>query len=75
MSKISEADRKVFTDLYNYYAKWHDAPYSTETFCSMADEMAVLVIQNGESQLAKDLLIAVYDHLGRSLRNEAQQSG
>ena len=70
MAKVSEQDRKIFTDLYSLYARWHDKPLNLEAFTALADDVAAQVESNDQSKLAIELFLGVYAYFGWKYKKE-----
>ena len=74
MAKVSESDRKVFTDLYAYFTKYHDKQFDKQTFISAADDMAFHVNQNQSTLLAQIMFLSAYEYFSkRYLKERVEQ--
>jgi hypothetical protein len=61
---LPDNERAVFKDMYHFYEQFADRPLNADTFSAAADEMAFLVQKHGNTLLAKDMFLAIYNHLG-----------
>jgi hypothetical protein len=70
MSKPSDADRKVFTDLYAYFTKYHDKQFDKQPFIRAADDMALHVNQNQSTLLAQIMFLSAYEYFSKRYLQE-----
>ena len=68
MSKLPDDRRSIFADVYGFYERHWDMPDTTEAWTEAAREMGAVSVRHGNSPLAMNLLMAVYDTIDKEFK-------
>lgn len=74
-SNLNEAERAIWTDAYRFHATFAKMGNEPEDWEKCCQAMTQLYHNHGDHDLAKLLLLAVYDHLSNQRKTGADASG
>lgn len=69
---MTNADRKVFKDVYNFYDSICQPIRTEEFWTDAADRMAAILTENGQSDLCRDMLVICYNHAANKIENSTR---
>ena len=67
---MTDKNRKIFADVYRFYESIETPKRSEEFWIDAADRMALILAENGNSDLCRGLLVVCYDDAARKLEEE-----
>ena len=59
---VTPEERHVWADMYAVHEKYHDMPLEPDNFPQLTNEVAALVVKNGNSRLAIRLGTAIINY-------------